>query len=107
MKKRAFRGSEPEDVDQDFSDVRAVALDGDDGEEVFVEVEVKAHDPLEDRIKSFENALRPYRRYIYFGIAFIGIVAIVAIFGLLYGGTRNLYPQSRQKWFQISRVRWY
>ncbi len=46
-------------MDQDFSDVRAVALDGDDGEVVFVEVEVKADDPLEDRIKSFENALGP------------------------------------------------
>jgi len=77
LKKRAFQGRKSDEEDEDFSDVRAVALEG--GEEVFVEVEVKAEDPMEDRIKSFENALKPYRRYINFGIAFIGIVAIVSV----------------------------
>jgi len=81
LKKRAFQSSKPDDKDEDFSEVRAVALEG--GEEVFVEVEVKAEDPVEDRLKSFENALRPYRRYIYFGMAFIGIVVIIATSALL------------------------
>ena len=92
QKKRAFQRSEA-DEDENFSDVRAVALD-DDGEEVFVEVEVQASDPMEDRIKSFENALRPYRRYINLGIAFIGIVAILAVSGLLYGEVKRSQPQA-------------
>ena len=91
LKKRAFQGSTPDDKNENFSDVRAVALD--DGEEVFVEVEVQAEDQREDRIKSFENALRPYRRYINFGIAFIGIVAILAVFGLLFNAYKSFQPQ--------------
>ena len=59
-----------------------------DGEEVFVEVEVKPEDPSEDRLKAFENALRPYRRYINFGIAFIGIVVIIITSALLYDTLR-------------------
>jgi hypothetical protein len=87
LKKRAFQGSKAEDKEENFSDVRAVALE-DDGEEVFVEVEVKDEDPAEDRLKAFENALRPYRSYIYFGIAFIGIVAIIITSALLYDTLR-------------------
>lgn len=92
LKKRAFRRSTPDDQEENFNEVRAVALEG--GEEVFVEVEVKAEDPVEERIKSFENALRPYRRYINFGIAFIGFVVIVATSLLLYGAyERSLPPE--------------
>jgi len=90
LKKRAFQNSKPDYKDEDFSDVRAVALEG--GEEVFVEVEIKAEDPMEDRLKSFENALRPYKRYIYFGIAFIGLVVIVATSSLLYDAYRQSLP---------------
>jgi len=90
QKKRAFQ-TRPDDEEENFSDVRAVALD--DGEEVFVEVEVQASDPVEDRVKAFENALRPYRTYINLGIAFIGIVAIVAVAGLLFGVYRDSQPQ--------------
>ncbi|MDX1378516.1 MAG: hypothetical protein R3307_06685 [Anaerolineales bacterium] len=86
LKKRAFQGGKAEGEEESFSDVRAVALE--DGEEVFVEVEVKTEDPAEDRLKAFENALRPYRRYIYFGIAFIGIVAIIATSAVLYDTLR-------------------
>lgn len=89
LKKRAFQ-SKPEDKDESFSDVRAVALE--DGEEVFVEVEVKTEDTVEDRLKSFENALRPYRRYINFGIAFIGIVVIIITSALLYDTYRRSLP---------------
>lgn len=90
LKKRAFQNSKPDYKDEDFSEVRAVALEG--GEEVFVEVEVKAEDPMEDRLKSIENALRPYKRYIYFGIAFIGLVVIVATSSLLYDAYRQSLP---------------
>ena len=94
LKKRAFRGSTPDD-EENFSDVRAVALEG--GEEVFVEVEVKAEDPVEDRIKSFENALRPYRRYINFGIAFIGVIVIMATSMLLYDAYQRSLPPEPTK----------
>ena len=95
LKKRAFSGSTPDDRDENFSEVRAVALEG--GEEVFVEVEVKAEDQVEDRIKSFENALRPYRRYINFGIAFIGLVVIVATSLLFYGEYKRGLPPEPTK----------
>lgn len=90
LKKRAFQRSKPDDKEENFSDVRAIALEG--GEEVFIEVEVKAEDPTEDRLKSFENALRPYKRYIYFGIAFIGIIVIIATSSLLYDAYRRSLP---------------
>ena len=90
LKKRAFKGSTPDDTDENFNDVRAVALEG--GDEVFVEIEVKAEDPVEDRIKSFENALRPYRRYISFGIAFVGLIAIIATSALLYDAYQKTLP---------------
>ncbi|HSG42624.1 MAG TPA: hypothetical protein VLA72_05665 [Anaerolineales bacterium] len=95
LKKRAFSGSTPADRDENFSDVRAVALE--DGEEVFVEVEVKAEDPVEVRIKSFENALRPYRGYINFGIAFIGVIVIVATSVLLYDTYQRSLPPEPTK----------
>ena len=95
LKKRAFQGSAPDDEDENFSDVRAVALEG--GEEVFVEVDVKTEDPMEDRLKSFENALRPYRRYINLGIAFIGIVVIVATSALLFDAYKQSLPPEPTK----------
>lgn len=90
LKKRAFRGSAAEDREENFSEVRAVALEG--GEEVFIEVEAKAEDPMQDRLKAFENALRPYRRYIYFGIAFIAFVVIVITSGLMYDTYKKSLP---------------
>ncbi|NJC96235.1 MAG: hypothetical protein C3F07_05150 [Anaerolineales bacterium] len=90
MKKQAFRARTPEDREESFSEVRTIALDG--GEEVFVEVESKKEDPLEERFKAFENSLRPYRRYIYFGITFVGIVALVVTSVLLYTAYRQSLP---------------
>ena len=89
LKKRAFSGSTPDD-EESFSDVRAVALEG--GEEVFVEVEVVAEDPVEDRIRSFENALRPYRRYINWAFAFIGLIVIISTSALLYDAYQKSLP---------------
>ena len=95
LKKRAFERSKPNDREENFSDVRAVALEG--GEEVFIEVEVKTEDPVEDRIKSFENALRPYKQYIYFGIAFVGLIVIIATSSLLYDAYRQSLPPEPTK----------
>ncbi len=80
LKKRVFNpvGTVKE---QEMSEVRAIALEG--GEEVFVEVEAKVEDPFEERLKAFENSLRPYRKYIYYALALLGIVLAVAAGGLM------------------------
>ena len=89
LKKQAFRpGGNREDAEQ-FTDVRSIALEG--GEEVLVEVDTKAPDPLEERMSAFENALRPYRQYIYTALAILGVgMAIVASL-IIY----NVYQSSR------------
>ncbi len=71
LKKHAFSHREAEPT-EDLSEVRAIALGGD--EQVFVEVEATRQDPGQERLKAFENALRPYRTYIYLVMAFLGIV---------------------------------
>lgn len=89
LKKRAFRPrTTPEEEEKNLSEVRSIALD--DGEEVFVEVEAKAENQLQDRAKAFENALRPYRNYLYFGFVFIGLVVIAILSTSVY----RLYLQS-------------
>ena len=89
LKRQAFQ-PRPEDEEQEsFSDVRSIALGG--GEEVMVEVETKPVDPVEERLRGFENALKPYRRYIYSAMALLGVgVAVVAALILF-----NVYRQSR------------
>lgn len=95
MKKQAFHRT-ADDKEEDFSAVRAVALD--DDEEVFVEVESKAEDQFEDRLKAFENALKPYSRYIYFSLTFVGVVALVVASVILYGAyKRSLPPEPAQQ----------
>src|SRR6185295_3418337 len=59
LKKQAFR-PRGEDDQESITEVRSIALEG--GEEVFVEVQTTAQDPLEERLAALENALRPYRR---------------------------------------------
>lgn len=89
MKKRAFRAATPEE-DEEISQVRSVALEG--GEEIFVEIESRKEDPIEERWKSFENALMPYRSYITFTAIFIGFLAIVAIGYLVYDAYQKSLP---------------
>jgi len=81
LKKRAF-SSRGAAEGESFSEVRAVALD--DGEEVFVEVEVKAEDPTQERINSIKNALRPYQRYFYFVVIFVALIMVVVVSASLY-----------------------
>jgi len=91
LKKRVFSPSET-GKDQELSEMRAIALEG--GEEVFVEVESKPADPMDERLKAFENALRPYRSYIYYAVAFLGIVLAVAAGALIIREyQRNLPPE--------------
>ena len=88
LKKQAFRSRPEEMVEENLTEVRAIALEGDD--EVFVEVESKPPDQLGDRLNAVENALKPYQRSINFAFAFLGIVmAAVALF-LIY----NAYQRS-------------
>jgi hypothetical protein len=54
-------------------------------------VEAKPQDPLDERLKSIENALTPYRSYIYFAMAFLGIVMAVIAITIIY----NIYQQNR------------
>jgi hypothetical protein len=90
LKKQAFRPrAEGEEESEHFTDVRSVALEG--GEEVLVEVETKPTDTMQERISAFENALRPYRQYIYIALAFLGVV-VAAIAALIIF---NVYQRSR------------
>jgi len=86
LKEQAFRPSAPEEIE---SDVRSIALEG--GEEVFVEVEAQAVDPFEERLKSIENALKPYSSYLYITFAFLGVVMAVIASLIIF----NAYQQSR------------
>ena len=80
LKKRVFSPTET-GKEQEISEVRAIALEG--GEEVFVEVEAKTADPFDERLTAFENSLRPYRSYIYYALAFLGVVMAVAAGALM------------------------
>ena len=87
LKEQAFRQRTSDDAEMDH-DVRSIALEG--GEEVFVEVEAQKADPFEERLKSIENALQPYRRAIYMTSAFLGVVMAVIASFIIY----NVYKQS-------------
>jgi len=63
-----------------------VALEGDE-EDVFIEVEAKTEDPMDDRWKAFQNALLPYRRYINIGFGFFALFVIFAFIGVVYGSS--------------------
>ena len=86
LKEQAFRPRASEEVE---SDVRSIALEG--GEEVFVEVESRPPDTFKERREAFENALKPYRSYIYITLGFLGVVAAVILSFLIF----NAYQQSR------------
>ena len=86
LKEQAFRPRSTEDVE---SDVRSIALEG--GEEMFVEVESRPADTFKERREAFENALKPYRSYIYMTLGFLGVVTAVILSFLIF----NAYQQSR------------
>ena len=88
LKKQAFQPRSSTEQAEDLTQVRSIALEG--GEEVFVEVESTKQDPLEERLTAMENAVKPYRQYIYFGIAVLGVVMAVIAGAILF----NVYKQS-------------
>lgn len=91
LKRRVFSPREGTE-EQEMSEVRAVALEGEGGEEVFVEVEAKKEDAAQERMKAFENSLRPYRQSIYFAIAFLGVVLAVLAVGIMYTAYQRTRP---------------
>lgn len=91
LKKQAFQPRTAEEPAENISDVRSIALEGE--EEVFVEVEAKAEDPLQERLKAFENAIKPYRRYINIAFAFLGLVMAVIAGLLLYNVYQQVQPE--------------
>jgi len=90
LKKQAFRPS-GEDEQENITEVRSIALEG--GEEVFVEVEATKQDPLEERLAAWENALRPYRSYLYIGLAFLGLIMAVIASVVLFNVYQRNQPQ--------------
>ncbi|HSL45289.1 MAG TPA: hypothetical protein VK897_17780 [Anaerolineales bacterium] len=89
LKEQAFRPRTAEEETQSDSDVRSIALE--DGEEVFVEVQAQTTDPMQERMSAFENALKPYRRYIYTALALLGVAMAVTASLILF----NVYQRSR------------
>jgi hypothetical protein len=86
LKKRVF--SPGQGVEE--SEVRSIALEG--GEDVFVEVEAKTEDTLNQRAKAFENSLRPYRGAIYFAFATLGIIIAVVTLAAMYSFYQRSLP---------------
>jgi len=91
LKKQVFRqrteGEEPEQ----FTDVRSIALEG--GEEVLVEVDRKAPDPMGERLDAFENALKPYRQYINIALAILGAGMAVVAALIIFNVFQNSRPE--------------
>jgi hypothetical protein len=90
LKKQAFQPRSAGEEVENISEVRTIALEGD--EEVFVEVESKAQDPWEERLKALENAFRPYRRYINVAFAVLGALMAVIAALLLYNAYQQVKP---------------
>jgi len=88
LKKRAF-SSRDAGSQVDISEVRSVAFD--EGEDVFVEVEARQVDVRQDQLKAFENALRPYRQYIYILVAFLAVVVVAVVSVAMY----TVYQRNR------------
>lgn len=90
LKKQAFEPRPAGEGPETFSEVRSVTLS--DGEEVFVEVHSEVSDPLKERLSAFENALKPYKRYIYLAFTFLGIVAVVITSLILWDVYKRSLP---------------
>jgi hypothetical protein len=88
LKKQAFEPRPSTVQEENLTEVRSIALEGQ--EEAFVEVEATRPDALEERLTAAENALKPYQRYIYTGLAVLGAVMAVIAGLVLY----NLYRQT-------------
>jgi hypothetical protein len=90
LKKQALSPRAADQAPEDSTEVRSIALSGD--EEVFVEVQSQVSDPLEERLSAFENSLKPYRRYINIALALLGLVAAVIASLILYSTYQRSLP---------------
>src|SRR5687768_13172945 len=90
LKKQAFQPRPTGEEAENSSDVRTIALEGE--EDVFVEVESKVEDPWDERLKTLENAFKPYRRYINVAFAVLGAVLAVIAGLLLYNAYQQFKP---------------
>lgn len=90
LKKQAFQSRTNASGAETLSEVRSIALGSD--EEVFVEVESKPVDTLDERVKAVENAFKPYRRYVLFGIAFLGVVIAGIALAIMVSTFQRLRP---------------
>ena len=88
LKEQAFRPRTADDVE---SDVRSIALEG--GEEVFVEVESRPADTFKERREALENALKPYRSFIYVTLAVFGVFLAVILSFLIFNAYQQSQPQ--------------
>lgn len=91
LKKQAFQSRTDAAGAENLSEVRSIALEGD--EEVFVEVESKPVDPMDERVKAVENALHPYRRYVFFAIAFLGVVMAAIALMITVSAIQRMRPE--------------
>jgi hypothetical protein len=91
LKKQAFQSRADTPAAETLSEVRSIALEGD--EEVFVEVESKPADPWDERVKAVENAFKPYRRYVSFAIAFLGVVIAGIALAIMVSTFQRLRPE--------------
>jgi hypothetical protein len=57
-----------------------------------VEVESKPQDVARERRDAFQNALQPYRQYIYFATAFLGLIAVMISGTILFSAIRRYLP---------------
>ncbi len=88
LKKQAFEPRSSAAEEEKLTEVRSIALEGED--EAFVEVEAPHEDALEERLKAVENAIKPYQRYIYVSLAVLGAVMAVIAGLVLF----NIYRQT-------------
>jgi hypothetical protein len=97
LKKQVFRqrAEGEEEEPEQFTDVRSIALEG--GEEVLVEVDRKAPDPMGERLDAFENALKPYRRYINIALAILGLGMAVVASLIIFNVFQNSRPKPVQQ----------
>jgi len=89
LKKQAFSPRAEGEESESITDVRSIALEG--GEEVLIEVEAKKPDTVQERISAFENALKPYRQYIYIALTVLGVAMAAFASLIIY----NVYQRSR------------
>ena len=73
LKKRAFQPRVSSGEAEEIAEIRSIVAEGADA---FVEVSTQSSDVIEDRVVAIENALRPYKRIVYSGIALFALILL-------------------------------